>query len=177
MLISIPRKKRYRPMTLRNTLEDFQSLAINLTSYDLPVRIGFEATGNFHRVLAHHLGPAGFESKCVSSADLARTRKALHNSWDKSRAVQFFHDPFATGTTNIQELSKNHEAVSPSKTELWDRILTHYLPRYFPRGRTMSPELENRLVPGLPNEIFNPAYEHGGEPGSIHRRCLESGWK
>jgi len=34
--------------------------------------------------LAHHLGRAGFEPKLVSSVGLARTREALHNSWDKN---------------------------------------------------------------------------------------------
>ena len=48
--------------------------------------------------------------------------------------MQFFHDPLATGTADIQELSKTHEIVSRSKTELWHRILTHYLPLYFPEA-------------------------------------------
>lgn len=51
--IGIPGKKRRRRMTITNTLEDFQRLAIALASYELPVRIGFEATGNYHRALAH----------------------------------------------------------------------------------------------------------------------------
>ncbi len=145
VLIGIPGKKRRRRMTITNTLEDFQRLAIALASYELPVRIGFEATGNYHRALAHYLGQAGFDLKLVSSVGLARTREALHNSWDKNDpkdaqvilhmmeigAVQFFHDPLVTGTADIQELSKTHEIVSRSKTELWHRILTHYLPLYF----------------------------------------------
>jgi hypothetical protein len=48
--------------------------------------------------------------------------------------VQFFHDPMVVGTVDIQELSKTHEIVSRSKTELWHRILTHYLPLYFPEA-------------------------------------------
>lgn len=49
-------------------------------------------------------------------------------------AVQYFHDPLRAGTNDIQELSKTHEIVSRSKTELWHRILTHYLPLYFPEA-------------------------------------------
>lgn len=49
-------------------------------------------------------------------------------------AVQFFHDPLFAGTHDIQELSKTHDIVSRSKTELWHRILTHYLPLYFPEA-------------------------------------------
>jgi transposase len=148
VLIGIPGKKRRRRLTITNSLEDFQRLASTFASYDLPVRIGFEATGNYHRTLAHFLGRCGFELKLVSSVSLARTREALHNSWDKNDpkdaqvilhmleigAVQFFHDPLVTGTADIQELSKTHEIVSRSKTELWHRILTHFLPLYFPEA-------------------------------------------
>ena len=148
VLISVPGKKRRRKLTITNTLEDFQRLASSLSSYELPVRIGFEATGNYHRPLAHYLGQAGFELKLISSVGLARTREALHNSWDKNDpkdaqvilhmleigAVQIFHDPLVSGTADIQELSKTHEIVSRSKTELWHRILTHYLPLYFPEA-------------------------------------------
>lgn len=85
MLISVPGKKRRRKLTITNTLEDFQRLASSLSSYELPVRVGFEATGNYHRPLAHYLGQAGFELKLISSVGLARTREALHNSWDSRR--------------------------------------------------------------------------------------------
>jgi transposase len=148
ILISVPGKQRRRRLTIRNALEDFERLRELLAAYSLPVRVGFEATGNYHRPLAHHLGRSGFELKLVSSVALARTREALHNSWDKNDpkdaqvilhmleigAVQFFHDPLRAGTNDIQELSKTHEIVSRSKTELWHRILTHYLPLYFPEA-------------------------------------------
>lgn len=84
VLIGIPGKKRGCRLTITNTLEDFHRLSTALASYDLPVQIGFEATGTYHRPLAHHLGQAGFELKLVSSVGLARTREALHNSWDKN---------------------------------------------------------------------------------------------
>jgi hypothetical protein len=38
------------------------------------------------------------------------------------------------GTNDIQELSKTHDVVSRAKTELWHRVLTHYLPLYFPEA-------------------------------------------
>jgi transposase len=60
VLIGIPRRTRRRRLTVMNTLEDFKRLSTALASYGLPVRIGFEATGNYHRTLAHHLGRAGF---------------------------------------------------------------------------------------------------------------------
>lgn len=148
VLIQIPGKKRRRRIAIQNELQDFHRLSASLTEYGLPVRVGFEATGNYHRALAHHLGSVGFDLKLISSVALARTREALHNSWDKNDpkdaqvilhmleigAIQFFHDPLMMNNNDIQELSKTHEVVSRSKTELWHRILTHYLPLYFPEA-------------------------------------------
>ena len=148
VLIAIPGKKRRRRLTVLNQLDDFKRLIATLASYDLPVRVAFEATGNYHRAIAYHLATAGFEVKLVSSVSLARTREALHNSWDKNDPkdaqvilhmmeignTQFYHDPLICGTNDIQELSKTHDIVSKSKTELWHRILTHYLPLYFPEA-------------------------------------------
>ena len=47
-------------------------------------------------------------------------------------ASQRYHDPLAAGINDVQELSKTHEAISRAKTEVLHRILTHYLPLYFP---------------------------------------------
>ncbi len=85
VLVSVPGKVRRRRLSIRNTLEDFQRLAALLGQYGCLARIGFEATGNYHRAIAHHLGTAGFELKLISSVALARTREALHNSWDSRR--------------------------------------------------------------------------------------------
>jgi len=148
VLIAIPGKKRRRRLIVLNQLDDFKRLITSLASYGLLVEVAFEATGNYHRAIAYHLATAGFEVKLVSSVSLARTREALHNSWDKNDPkdtqvilhmmeignTQFYHNPLACGTNDIQELSKTHDIVSKSKTELWHRILTHYLPQYFPEA-------------------------------------------
>ena len=77
---------------------------------------------------------------------MARTREALHNGWDKNDskdaqvilhmlrigATQRYVDPLAAGINDLQEMSKTHEAISKAKTQTWHRILTHYLPLYFP---------------------------------------------
>ena len=131
-----------------NTFEDYRRLIDILRDYGCPVRIGFEATGNYHRTLVYQLAMASFELQLISSVAIARTREALHNSWDKNDpkdaqvilhmleigAVQFFYDPLIAQTNDIQELSKTHDIVSQSKTQLWHRILTHYLPLYFPEA-------------------------------------------
>ena len=119
VLISVPGKKRRRRLTILNQLNDFERLVASLTSYDLPVRVAFEATDNYHRALAYHLATAGFELKLVSSVALARTREALHNSWDKNDPKdaqvilhmmeigneQFCQGPLVRETNDIQELS------------------------------------------------------------------------
>ena len=148
VLIAVPGRKRRRRLTVLNQLVDFNRLIATLSDYDRPVRVAFEATGNYHRTLAYHLGVAGFDVKLVSSVALARTREALNNSWDKNDPKdaqvilhmmqigneQFYHDPMLCGTNDLQELSKTHDIVSRSKTELWHRILTHYLPLYWPEA-------------------------------------------
>src|SRR5437868_5036476 len=98
------------------------------------------------RPIAWRLIEAGFDVRLVSSMALARTREALHNGWDKNDprdaqvilhmlrigATQRYHDPLRAGINDVQELSKTHEAIAKAKTEIQHRILTHYLPLYFP---------------------------------------------
>ncbi len=84
VLIEVPDKKRRRRVSVLNTLDEFERLITLLRSFHRPVRVAFEATGNYHRALAFQLGAAGFNIKLVSSVALARTREALHNSWDKN---------------------------------------------------------------------------------------------
>lgn len=148
VLIAVPNKKRRRRLTVLNELADVNRLVTALKEYGRPVRVASEATGNYHRALAYHLATADFEVKLVSSVALARTREALNNSWDKNDPKdaqvilhmmeigneQYYHDPLVCGTNDIQELSKTHDIVSRSKTELWHRVLTHYLPLYFPEA-------------------------------------------
>lgn len=148
VLIDNPSTKRRRRLTIMNQRDDFDRLIAILSDYNRPIRVAFEATGNYHRALAYRLGVAGFDVKLVSSVALARTREALNNSWDKNDPKdaqvilhmmqigneQFYHDPMLSGTNDLQELSKTHDIISRSKTKLWHRILTHYLPLYFPEA-------------------------------------------
>lgn len=137
---------RRRRLTVLNTRAEHDRFVELLLGSGRPVVAGFEATGNYHRPLAYRLLEAGITLRLVSSVALARTREALHNSWDKNApkdaqvilhmlrigATQVYADPVVTGINDIQELSKTHEFISKAKTELWHRLLTHYLPLYFP---------------------------------------------
>lgn len=148
VLIQIPGHARRRRLTVLNTRAEHDRLIALLSELGLPVACGFEATGNYHRPIAWRLLEAGFDVRLVSSLALARTREALHNGWDKNDpkdaqvilhmltigASQRYHDPLAAGINDVQELSKTHEAISRAKTEVLHRILTHYLPLYFPEA-------------------------------------------
>jgi transposase len=157
VLIEAPGHKRRRRLLVLNTRAEHDRLIEVLQAYGRPVVCAFEATGNYHRPIAWRLAEAGFEVRLVSSLALARTREALHNSWDKNdpkdaqvilhmlriQATQVYHDPLRAGINDVQELSKTHEAIARAKTEIQHRILTHYLPLYFPeidrfRGNSRS---------------------------------------
>ncbi len=136
-------RKRVR---VQNGAEDFRSFAEFLHGLRFPVRIGFEPTSNYRRALAYFLHSEGFELQLISSLALARTREAMHNSWDKndpkdaqvilhllkSGLTQHYHDPIVHNLNDLQELSKTHHQVSLEKTRTQHRLLTHYLPLYFP---------------------------------------------
>lgn len=146
ILIAIPGSPRRRKLTILNERADHDRFVGLLAEFQRPVVCGLEATGNYHRPLAWRMLEAGFEVRLISSVALARTREALHNSWDKNDpkdaqvilhmlqigACQRYYDPLAQGICDLQELSKTHEAISRSKTEVLHRLQTHYLPLYFP---------------------------------------------
>ena len=75
--------KRRSRLRLANALEDFERLADYLRGLKSPVLVGFEATGNYHRRLTYFLHRRGFELRLIPTLALARTREAMHNSWDK----------------------------------------------------------------------------------------------
>jgi transposase len=147
ILVEDPKGKRQR-MTIRNCREDFESLAAKLKEYDRPCRIGFEPTADYHRAISYFLQSEGFEVLLLSSLAVARTREALHNTWDKNDPkdaqvmihlmrngiTTIYHDPIVHGHNDLQELSNTHFQISLRKTRLQHSILNHYLPIYFPEA-------------------------------------------
>lgn len=57
VLIEVPDKKRRRRVNVLNTLDEFERLITLLRSFQRPVRVAFEATGNYHRALAFQPPP------------------------------------------------------------------------------------------------------------------------
>jgi transposase len=84
VLIGLPGQRRRRRLVVPNTRAEHDRFIDALRCLDWPVVAGFEATGNYHRPLAWRLIEAGVDARLVSSVALARTREALHNSWDKN---------------------------------------------------------------------------------------------
>ncbi|OGT31515.1 MAG: IS110 family transposase [Gammaproteobacteria bacterium RIFCSPHIGHO2_12_FULL_35_23] len=147
VLIEYPNGAQKR-LIIMNTLNDFNRLADKLNDTKLPIQIGFEATGYYHRGLAYFLIKSGFNVKLISSIATARTRDAHYNSRDKndkrdaniilyllkSGVTQYYYDPVIAETNDIQELSNTYDRVTFRKTQLQHSILNHYLPLYFPEA-------------------------------------------
>lgn len=77
MLIEVPDKKRCRRVSVLNTLDEFERLIKLLRSFQRPVRVAFEATGNYHRALAFQLDAAGFNIKLFPSRPSSWSRRIL----------------------------------------------------------------------------------------------------
>ena len=75
VLLELPSGRR-RAMRVANTKPELDRFVATLRAFDLPCRVAFEPTGDFHRPLAYILGQAGFHLALVSSVAVARTREA-----------------------------------------------------------------------------------------------------
>ena len=84
ILIETPGRVRRRRLTVLNTRADHDRLVETLAAVEAPVVAGFEATGNYHRPLAHRLLAEGVDLRLISSLALARTREAITGGWDKN---------------------------------------------------------------------------------------------
>jgi transposase len=146
VLIEPPAPKRRSRLRLANRREEFERLASYLRGLQCSVVIGFEATGNYHRPLAYFLHRQGFELRLIPTLALARTREAMHNSWDKNDPkdaqvilhllktglAQTWHDPLVNGINDVQELSKTHFQVTLARVRVWHTLRNHYFALYFP---------------------------------------------
>ena len=127
----------------------------------------------------------------------ATRRETLNNSWDKNDprdaqvllhmlrigATQHYHDPLPRSSATIlchdplradiddvQELTETHEAISRAKTAIQHRILTHYLPLYFPEVERFRGNSRSDWFFAFLEQFPTPEEHHRPEPGDIHRR-------
>ena len=147
VLIEPPTGDRQR-WRMVNCQRDYDLLRQRLQAFQAPVRIGFEATGTYHRPLAYFLHQCGFELRLISSLAVARIRDALYNSWDKNDpkdtqvllhllktgVTHCYHDPLVYAVNDLQEFAQTHYQVSLRKVRVQHSIMTHYLPLYFPEA-------------------------------------------
>jgi transposase len=147
VLVQLPSGMR-KHLKINNTKADFEHLAAFLHSCGSPCRVAFEATGDYHRPLAHFLHRQGFALCLVSSLAVARTREARYNSWDKNDpkdcqiilhllqtgTTQIYYDPLIAHYNDLQEMSNTYQRVALRKVQLHHTIFTHYLPLYFPEA-------------------------------------------
>ena len=145
VLIELPCGKR-KKLKVANKMEDYQLLINLLREFNLPCHIGLEATANYHRPIAYHLQVAGFKVHLIASLAAARTREAMHNSWDKNDPkdaqvilhclkiglIQTYYDPVLNQVNDIQEIAKTYHQISLRKVRVQHSMMNHYLPLYFP---------------------------------------------
>lgn len=147
VLVQLPSGTR-KHLKINSTLTDFERLAAFLRGCGSPCLIGFEATGDYHRPLAHFLHRQGFSLCLISSIAVARTREARYNSWDKNDpkdcqvilhllqtgTTQIYNDPLVNDYNDLQEMANTYQSISLHKVQLHHTIFTHYLPLYFPEA-------------------------------------------
>src|SRR6202522_1359537 len=146
VLVEPPPPKRRSRLRLLNNREEFEHLTDYLCGLKSTVVVGFEATGNYHRPLAYFLHRQGFELRLIPTLALARTREAMHNSWDKNDPkdaqvilhllktglTQIWHDPVVNRINDMRELSKTHCQVTLARVRVWHTLRNHYLALDFP---------------------------------------------
>jgi transposase len=110
--------------------------------------VALEPTGDYHRPLANFLLRRGHHVHFVSSIACNRTGEALYNSWDKNDSkdaqvilhllkggvTQRFSDPLEEGTHDLQELLGTYRRIVDRKVRVYNTLMTHYLPLYFPEA-------------------------------------------
>jgi len=179
VLVQFPDGARKKFMVINN-LAGYRELSDYLKKLKASCKIGFEATGNYHRALAYYLRQRGFDLELISSVAASRTREAMFNSWDKNDPkdaqvilhmlqtglTQTYYDPLVHQTNDIQELSKTYCQVSLRKTRVQHSIMTHYLPLYFPEAskyfHTSRAEWFTSLLMTFPNPAAVLKYSREG---------------
>jgi transposase len=197
VLIQLPGGVR-KKLTVTNDLTGYHELAHYLKKLKRPCKIGFEATGNYHRTLAFYLRQQGFELELISSVAASRTREAMYNSWDKNDPkdaqvilhmlqtglTQTYHDPLEHRINDIQELSQTYCQVSLRKTRVQHSIMTHYLPLYFPEAvkyfHSSRAEWFTSLLMTFPNPAAVLKYSREGFIKAAHavsgRKVNKAAW-
>ena len=182
VLIQRPGRKRRR-MAMTNDRDDHDRLVRQLRDLGGTVDNAFEATGDYHPTIAWRLIEPGFRVHLVSPVALARTREALHNSWDKNDPkdaqvmlslgnVQRYYDPLDNGHSDWQELSKTHEAIKKIEDGGLASLEDPLSAAVLARDRPVSARLARRLIFPLSPRVSDVGRHHPTEQGGFQRGGL-----
>jgi transposase len=172
VLVELPTGQR-KKMIVRNCKADFDGLAKYLERLGQTPVIALEPTADYHRGLAYFLKSKNFEVRAVSSLAVARTREALHNSWDKNDrkdahvilhllrtgVTQIYFDPVIEQVNDLRELSSAYLETSLRKTQIQNSLINHYLALYFPEAEA--------FMSGTRDGLFSKLLLHFPLPASI----------
>jgi transposase len=189
VLVEPPAPARRRRFRVANELADYERLAEYLRQLGPRIVVGFEATGNYHRPLAHFLQQQGCELRLIPTVALARTREAMHNSWDKNDPkdaqvilhmlktglTQTWHDPLLKGTNDAQELSKTHHQITLARTRVWHSLRNDYFQLYFPEIERFIRSDSSDWVNQLPFAVSHARHNHVAAVRGVRRAGLEAG--
>lgn len=164
-----------KTLKISNNHSGFEELSTYLRSFNLPCRIAFEPTADYHRLIAWRLLSEGHELFLASSIACARTREAIFNSRDKNDikdarvilylleagVVQHYHDPIANNINDLQELSNTYATIAFRRTQLLHSIKNHYITLYFP-------EIE-KFMNSTRSVWFTRTFTRFPTPGSISK--------
>lgn len=177
VLVETPEGRRQ--FRVANCLEELRALVEFLRQQPQPVRVAFEPTGVYHRLLAYQLVTAGVDIVLVASLACARYREARYTSWDKNDPkdasvvldllkqglTMRYVDPLVAGWHDVQEIANTYWQVTLARTRVQHSLLTHFLPLYWPEfarfWRTSRSQQFIQMLLAYPT------------PGSIRATALE----
>lgn len=156
-----------------NNHEDFNKFCTYLTSLGSPIKVAFEPTADYHRLIGWRLLEEGHEVCLVSSLTCARVREGIFNSWDKNDPkdtkvimhlleggiVQRYHDPLANKVNDLQELANTYSVIVFRRAQLLHSLKNHYIQLYFP-------EIEKYLI-STRSVWFTRTFQRFPTPNSI----------
>ena len=172
VLMEGPGRKRAK-LPVANSRAGIDQFIAQAGAYKCRCEVAFEATGDYHRLIAYAMLRAGFNLHFVSSIATNRTREALYNTWDKNDPKDaqvilsllkagntlVYHDPLEHGHHDLQELANTYQQISGRKTRIYHSILNHYLPLYFPEAE--------RFITGSRSEWFMEVLRRTPTPSAV----------
>ena len=143
--LEYPEGKR-KLFRFNHTFRGIREVVEHLESLNSQVQVGLEATGDYHRIVAHQFHDSGFEIVLLSSLRAARFREATFGTTDKNDRkdsivllnmmkqgiIQHYHEPLYSSCHDLRELSNVYNKVTTDRTKAQHVLVTHYLPLYFP---------------------------------------------